>query len=671
MSQRLPALCRSAALGFVCFALAASDAAAYQVTPYGSGVNPPGSLVLLSGAAELGSPLVLGLQNSANPGAGLALALLSFATAPAPGFPSGVVLPGLGLAGPNTPGEVLLSTTPPNPFVTVGPTFWFGGASAPAQFPLVIPAIPSLLGVSLYAQGALVDIQQGNSIGLTNGLRLRIQSPGPDLTKVAPIPAGTFSMGSDAPDGAPYFGPIGPVHQVTISKPFWMGRHEVTQAEYQALIGTNPSVFVGPDRPVDHVTRFDAMAYCSALNAQQSALGKVPAGYEYRLPTEAEWEYACRAGTTTEFSFGPELFCNQASISYSYHSNSACSGSPAGTVPVGSYAPNAFGLFDMHGNVWEWCLDGFSAYTASAKTDPYVSGGAVGVFRGGTWKIDSHYSRSAYRYSWPRSATSDDVGFRVVLAPVLVPPQPEDPDPAKFALIPSGTFQMGSNAANVAPYFGQPNERPVHAVTISKPFWTGRYEVTQAEYEALMGTNPSVFVGPDRPVEGVNWFDAVAYCDALTAQQSALGQVPAGYQYRLPTEAEWEYACRAGTTTEFSFGPELFCNQANFSYSYHSNSACSGSPSGTVPVGSYTPNAFGLYDMHGNVWEWCLDSVAPYTATAKTDPYVTGGAERIGRGGCWADQSAACRSANRGVSSPFLGRNNDGIRVVLAPVLVP
>ena len=425
MTQPFPTLGRATALGFVLCALAANDAAAFQVTPYGSGVNPPGSLVVVSGAAELGSPLVLGLQNSANPGAGLALALLSFASAPAPGFPSGVVLPGLGLAGPNTPGEVLLSTTPPNPFVTVGPTFWFGGASAPAQFPLVIPAIPSLLGVSLYAQGALVDIQHGNSIGLTNGLRLRIQSPGPDLTKVAPIPAGTFSMGSDAPNGAPYFGPIGPVHQVTISKPFWMGRHEVTQAEYEALMGVNPSSFWGPDRPVDNVSWFNAVAYCDALNAQQTALGRVPVGYQYRLPTEAEWEYACRAGTTTEFHYGPALFCDQARFAYSHHSTPvATCNDPFGTVAVGSYDPNAWGLYDMHGNVWEWCMDSDSSYTASAKTDPYVSGGPGRVIRGGSWNpwnSSSVKCRSAFRdydVSW---YSDSNFGFRVVLAPVLVP----------------------------------------------------------------------------------------------------------------------------------------------------------------------------------------------------------------------------------------------------------
>lgn len=237
---------------------------------------------------------------------------------------------------------------------------------------------------------------------------------------MVPIPAGTFSMGSNAPTGPPYFGPIGPVHQVTISAPFWMGQNEVTQAEWQALMGTNPSFFPGASRPVERVTWHAARAYCAALTSRQAA--NIPAGYEYRLPTEAEWEYACRAGTTTEFHTGSSLLCSQAWFSHSWHSVPPASCNiPFGTTPVGSYAPNAFGLKDMHGNVWEWCLDSYAPYSAAAVTDPFVTGGPERVLRGGSLGDDSSNCRSAFRFTFFPGDTDGSIGFRVALAPVLVP----------------------------------------------------------------------------------------------------------------------------------------------------------------------------------------------------------------------------------------------------------
>ncbi len=238
-----------------------------------------------------------------------------------------------------------------------------------------------------------------------------------------------------------------------------------------------------------------------------------------------------------------------------------------------------------------------------------------------------------------------------------------------MVLIPAGTFDMGSIAASGAPYYGQSDERPVHSVTISQSFWMSETEITQAQYQAMMGSNPSYSSGANMPVEQVTWHDARAYCAALTAQEQAAGNVPAGMEYRLPTEAEWEYACRAGTTTEFNVGAGLFCGQAIFGYSYHSNSSCnSGSP---VNVGSYSANAFGLYDMHGSVWEWCLDSYAGYSGASQTDPFVTGGLVRVLRGGGWNNFSYNCRATIRNYYSPGFLYNTFGFRVVLAPVLVP
>ena len=258
---------------------------------------------------------------------------------------------------------------------------------------------------------------------------------------------------------------------------------------------------------------------------------------------------------------------------------------------------------------------------------------------------------------------------------VALSPQPS----LNMVSIPPGTFWMGSNAAPGTPYFPQPWEGPLHQVTISRQFWIGKYEVTQTEYQAVMGGNPSYHQGASwpnsatRPVEMVTWTQAMAYCAALTVQQAALGRLPSGYVYRLPSEAEWEYCCRAGTTTEFHTGPSLTCTQANFNYSTHTSTFCTAGNGWTRLVGSYAANAWGLHDMHGNVAEWCLDhwdGSANYPNTAVTDPYVGNtGALRVLRGGSWSNNSYGCRSALRNYGVPSFLDDYVGFRVVLAPVL--
>jgi formylglycine-generating enzyme required for sulfatase activity len=503
----------------------------------------------------------------------------------------------------------------------------------------------------------------------SNGLSVTFPvGPSVPIAGMVSIPAGSFSMGSDAAAGAPYWGDTStqPVHDVTITQDFWMGEHEVTQAEYQALMGVNPSFHSGPNLPVEQVSWHDARAYCTALTAQEIALGNLAAGHEYRLPTEAEWEYACRAGTTTEFNVGVDLFCTDAQFGYSNHSNSSCSSSSP--VDVGGYPANAFGLHDMDGNVTEWCLDSYTSYSSGAVTAPFVTGvGSSRVLRGGSWYFNSNFCRSANRLGVSPGSSHSGFGFRVVLAQVLVV---QSVPIAGMVSIPAGSFFMGSDAAAGAPFYGDSSTQPVHDVTITQDFWMKEHEVTQADYQALMGVNPSSFSGPNLPVEQVSWDDASAYCTALTAQEMALGNVAAGHEYRLPTEAEWEYACRAGTTSEFNLGAELFCADANFSYSDFSTSSCSSSS--PVDVGGYPANAFGLHDMHGNVWEWCLDSWASYSSGAVTNPFVTGTSfSRVVRGGNWIVASYACQSAFRFDLSPGFSSNYIGFRVVLAPVLVP
>jgi formylglycine-generating enzyme required for sulfatase activity len=340
-----------------------------------------------------------------------------------------------------------------------------------------------------------------------------------------------------------------------------------------------------------------------------------------------------------------------------------------------------YGFYQL---VTPWAPGSFSykcIANPTGRTGDRQSGGTAGLCNG-EFRLDFNAWRAAnpgalgspfvagqvfYAQGWfrdpgaPKQTNLSD-GLRFALG-VPCPPTPQGMVP-----IPAGTFAMGSNAAGGVPYNGNSSTQPVHQVTLSYSFWMGATEVTQAQYGALMGTNPSNFVGANNPVERVLWSDAQAYCDALTTQQAALGNVPPGYQYRLPTEAEWEYACRAGTTTEFNVGNALFCNQAKFGYSYHSNSGCNSST--TVPVASYAPNAWGLYDMHGNVQEWCLDSDAPYSPGAVTNPFVTGGPYRVLRGGNWTNDSGWCRSAHRAYG-PGGTSSIIGFRVVLAPILVP
>lgn len=247
-----------------------------------------------------------------------------------------------------------------------------------------------------------------------------------------------------------------------------------------------------------------------------------------------------------------------------------------------------------------------------------------------------------------------------------------------------GVFVMGSPAGEA---LRAANETQ-HTVTLTRGFYMNQYEVTQGEYLALMGTNPSRFttqdyngnpISPDlsRPVEQVSWLDATNYCGQLTSQERTAGRLPAGWRYRLPTEAEWEYACRAGTATAFSFGNAIRGGAANFQnhYEYDAGIGDLYVPGPEVPwracttaVGSYPPNAWGLYDLHGNVWEWCQDWLGTYPAGSVTDPQgPASGSGRVYRGGSWDYWGRYSRSACRFSLAPSKQYDFIGFRVVLAP----
>jgi formylglycine-generating enzyme required for sulfatase activity len=198
-------------------------------------------------------------------------------------------------------------------------------------------------------------------------------------------------------------------------------------------------------------------------------------------------------------------------------------------------------------------------------------------------------------------------------------------------------------------------------ITLSHDFWLGKYEVTQGDYEKIMAKNPSNFPGEtNRPVEKVTWFDAMSYCSSVTKRETEAGHLPSGYIYRLPTEAEWEYACRAGTTNFYSFGDSA--DQSD-QYAWTLENS-EGTPH---PVGQKLPNPWGLYDMHGNVWEWCSDWFADYPPKPLKDP--TGPAQgrfKVFRGGSWNHAVELARSRNRFIMSPTNGIYFVGFRLALS-----
>jgi formylglycine-generating enzyme required for sulfatase activity len=214
----------------------------------------------------------------------------------------------------------------------------------------------------------------------------------------------------------------------------------------------------------------------------------------------------------------------------------------------------------------------------------------------------------------------------------------------EFCPVPAGTFLMGSA-----------REQPVHLVTLTRPFHLGRVPVTQGQWEAAMGTNPSQFRGPELPVEQVSWDDCQAFIRRLNATSKGT--------FRLPTEAEWEYACRAGSTGRFCFGDD----EAQLGEYAWTSANSGGQPR---PVGTKKPNAWALHDMHGNVWEWCQDWWDDYAAGPVTDPQGAPSGfmgARVFRGGCWRGGADFAASAHRGGRGAAYRAGILGLRLVYTP----
>ncbi len=493
---------------------------------------------------------------------------------------------------------------------------------------------------------------------------LRSGGDGPELVV---MPAGSFEMGCVSRVDCPDFPPWLPVHTVTIPSSLAVGKYEVKFSEWDACVESGGCRHVPDDRgwgrgnrPVVNVSWRDAQEYLAWLSAES--------GFEYRLLSESEWEYAARAGTGTAYSWGDEIGRNRAN----------CDGCGSRwdadrTAPVGSFGANPFGLHDMHGNVAEWVEDCWYESYGGAPSDGSASrrGDCFDrVFRGGSWGNDPDLALlSAFRFGYRTGARDFSLGFRVVRTLAAQSRQEEvaelsasggdegSPlasvrDSLRFGgygpelvVIPAGSFEMGC----VSGVRCRDNELPVHTVTIPAPLAVGKYEVKFSEWDACVKSGGCLHVPDDegwgrgnRPVVNVSWEDTQEYVAWLSAET--------GFEYRLLSESEWEYAARAGTGTVYGWGNEIGRNRANC---YRCGSFRDDAK--TVLVGSFGANRFGLHDMHGNVSEWVEDCWNRSYVGAPSDGSAWRRGDRcrrVRRGGSYSDYPRSLRSANRAWRSP-------------------
>ena len=639
-------------------------------------------------------------------------------------------------------GAALRFTWTANPDNPVDPTSTVTGSSmdTSAERPTFMPAMEGVYRFTLVVSDGQVDsapdeviITVEERVPEPPGETITVDLPGGATMDFVWIEPGTFMMGSpESEEGRE--DNEGPQHEVTISQGFYLGKYETTQEQWYAAMGAKPwegvsYVQSGDRNPVAYISWNDAQQFIGKLNEYEGES-------VYRLPTEGEWEYACRAGTITRWSFGDD---ESQLGDYAWYYDNAWTVGEKYAHAVGTKEPNPWGLYDTHGNVWEWCQDWYGSYSSNAQTDPAgPSSGSNRVVRGGFFGDLARNVRSANRdnsspddrgyyigfrllrmaepisknappnanagpdqtvevgatvqlngsgssdtngdiliFTWTESADNPATGllsdtssdaptftpsiageyqFSLVVYDGQIDSTPDEvvimveerlPEPPgeiitvdlpggatmEMVWIEPGTFTMGSPESEEG---RDSDEGPQHEVTISQGFYLGKYEVTQGEWGAVMGSNPSDSKGPKRPVDVVSWNDIQGFLERLnTAARKSI--------YRLPTEAEWEYACRAGTKTRWSFGDDEseLTNYAWYIANYIPRSA-------TKDVGMKLPNPWGLYDMHGNVEEFCQDWYGEYSSGAHTDPTgLASGTVHVTRGGNFINFSQEMRSAHR------------------------
>ncbi len=462
------------------------------------------------------------------------------------------------------------------------------------------------------------------------------------------VEGGTFTMGCTPSEKQKFcLDYAKPAHRVGVSS-FEISKYEVPQELWEAVTGKNPSLYdTCPGCPVERVSWNDVQAFLTKLNDLT--------GERYRLPTEAEWEYAARGGPRSRgyIYAGSD---NPNAVAW-YDANSRVR-----THPVGQKQANELGLYDMSGNVQEYVQDCWNESYAGAPSDgqAWESRGCDkrGV-RGGSRDDAALFIRSTSRiHGISPTYGKSDTGFRIA--------RPLPSERQRLAkLIPLVSVQGGSFTMGCTPEQGRwckDNEKPAHRVRVSS-FEISKYEVTQELWEAVMGENPSHFEGCAQcPVEQVSWNETQAF---LTKLNDLTGE-----RYRLPTEAEWEYAARGGSRSRgyMYAGSNNLDSVAWYELWYTDDG---NSPDKTYLVGQKQPNELGLYDMSGNVFEWVQDWYTDdyYSSSPVADPQgpSMGADRRVVRGGGWSRLSGNCRVSRRMRDAPGSYSDNLGFRLARTP----
>lgn len=483
---------------------------------------------------------------------------------------------------------------------------------------------------------------------------------------------GKFQMGSPASE--PGRSDDETLHEVTLTRGFWIGAHEITQAQWKLVMGSPHPSFrkqFGKDCPVTHVSWQEALDFCEKLSANEGGV--------YQLPTEAQWEYACRAGRTEPYSNG------RGDIgAFAWHAGNS-QGQPH---LVGEKDRNPWGLQDNHGNVFEWCADWYASYPTEPATDPVgPTTGAAKVYRSGAFDVPASSHRSAFRGSLDPARNASNLGFRVacVTKPATVArgkrenrdERTSDPSmtasireeeiapdiKVRFIQCPPGKFTMGEGS----------NAREI---TLTQSFWLGEAEITRAQWIGVMGrkgTPPGPNRGNRVPIDQVGWDDIQGRGGFLEKIQP---RAPAGFAFALPTEAQWEYACRAGTTSQYWWGDGFVSGGANVANAPGTPEAgqvaffeAKGLPTGgSMTIKSLKANPWGFYDMTGNLWEWCQDWYEESPTGPLVDPQgPAGGDLKVLKGGAWSDPETETRSAARLRYFPAFRGASFGFRLALIP----